>query len=492
MSDAVGTLDRVEELGQQLADELACLDTTDLTLDELARARTTSLRLRGTVDVFDIDLARRARDLRPAGGSHDVDQAMNPNGRAPATKANADTTRAGTADAIPELDDGIRQGTIPTAYLDVIARARRKLRGAERDAFDRQGDDLCAAATKMDLHRFTLHVELIANRVRTDHGAGLAERQHRDRSAKQWDDASSGMRNTFLSLDPETGAKVHDAVHAQVERLLRERRDSPDDTRTLEQITADAIVQLILSGNEELRPGSTELVVLVDYLTLVNGLHDASVHETWDGTPLTPDVIRRIACDTHIIPIVMGEPSELLDAGRSTRTANRSQRRALRAIYRTCAIEGCTTPFHQCDVHHIVPWWQHGLTDLENLLPLCCRHHHMIHETGWQLRLDPASRQLTIIHPDGRTTIQPPPDGLTPPQPATATASNVYPDRSGGEQPAGDPDSHPEPPGERDPEPPACDRSPGRTPAGRLFEPPEPDRSSRPARARARPPTPGT
>ena len=153
--------------------------------------------------------------------------------------------------------------------------------------------------------------------------------------------------------------------------MLRERRDDPGDTRTIDQITADAVVELILNGNQHRRPGSTELVVLIDYATLLDGLHDASVHETWDGTRLTPDTIRRIACDTHVIPIVMGGPSELLDAGRQQRTANRAQRRALRAIYRGCAIDGCTVPFHRCEIHHIIPWWRHGMSDFANLLPLC-------------------------------------------------------------------------------------------------------------------------
>jgi hypothetical protein len=272
----------------------------------------------------------------------------------------------------------------------------------------------------MTLHRFKLHVQSLAEQVQVDQGVKLAARQKRERSARRWEDPFTGMHKLSLSLDTETGARVDAAVHAQVERMLRERRDDPTDTRTMEQLTADAITELILNGNQHLRPGSTELVVLIDYLTLSDGLHDRSVHETGDGTHLSPETIRRIACDTHVIPIVLGGPSELLDAGRRERTANRAQRRALRAIYRTCAIEGCTTPFHRCDVHHIIPWWRHGNTDFANLVPLCTRHHHMVHESGWQLSLNATNRQLTISHANGRTTIQPPPDGLKPPRPAAS------------------------------------------------------------------------
>jgi predicted restriction endonuclease len=48
-----------------------------------------------------------------------------------------------------------------------------------------------------------------------------------------------------------------------------------------------------------------------------------------------------------------------------------------------------------------VIWWRHGgLTDLDNLLPLCSRHHHKVHDDGWHLALGP-ERQLTVTFPDG-------------------------------------------------------------------------------------------
>jgi len=45
---------------------------------------------------------------------------------------------------------------------------------------------------------------------------------------------------------------------------------------------------------------------------------------------------------------------------------------------------------------------------LWNLLPLCCWHHHAIHDRRWQLRLAP-NRQLTIDYPDGTSQTTGPP-----------------------------------------------------------------------------------
>ena len=97
-----------------------------------------------------------------------------------------------------------------------------------------------------------------------------------------------------------------------------------------------------------------------------------------------------------------------LNLGRTTRLANRAQRRALRALYPTCAIPGCDTRYELCKLHHVI-WWEHGgRTDLDNLLPLCVRHHHAVHDTGWQLKLTP-DRQLTITYPDTTTHTTGPP-----------------------------------------------------------------------------------
>jgi len=39
---------------------------------------------------------------------------------------------------------------------------------------------------------------------------------------------------------------------------------------------------------------------------------------------------------------------------------------------------------------------------LANMLPLCSRHHHLVHEFGWRLDLHPDNRTLVITRPDGQ------------------------------------------------------------------------------------------
>jgi hypothetical protein len=77
-------------------------------------------------------------------------------------------------------------------------------------------------------------------------------------------------------------------------------------------------------------------------------------------------------------------------------------------MYRCCAIPGCTVAFDNCDIHHIRYFRNGGLTDIDQLLPVCNKHHHLVHEGHWQLALD-NRRNLTLTFPDGAIMTTGPP-----------------------------------------------------------------------------------
>ena len=69
-------------------------------------------------------------------------------------------------------------------------------------------------------------------------------------------------------------------------------------------------------------------------------------------------------------------------------------------MYRTCGHPDCTVRFADCEIHHVIAWiHQHGPTNLANLLPLCNQHHHLVHDAGWHLTLQP-DRTITLQRPD--------------------------------------------------------------------------------------------
>jgi hypothetical protein len=144
-----------------------------------------------------------------------------------------------------------------------------------------------------------------------------------------------------------------------------------------------------------------EISVLMDLAFLRGELHAHGICETEDGLPLPVSTIRRLCCDAEIIPVTLGGDGVPIDVGRTARTVNRAQRRALRAMHRTCAHPDCHVPFSHTKIHHI-RWCvrDRGPTDIDNLLPLCERHHHLVHEGRWGLTMTP-DRIAIWTRPDG-------------------------------------------------------------------------------------------
>jgi hypothetical protein len=204
------------------------------------------------------------------------------------------------------------------------------------------------------------------------------------------------MYHLHGTFHPELGARIWKAIDHEEAKLVATADDRSVDRS---QAAAEALANLIASGHQAARPIEADVLVIVDHDTLVEGIHDDSVCETDHGVALPPETIRRMCCTGRIVPIFVGADGVPLDIGRERRLANRAQRRALRAMYRSCAFANCDVAFHRCEVHHVLPWEEGGESNLANLLPLCSRHHHLVHELGWKLELAP-DRRLTIRQPD--------------------------------------------------------------------------------------------
>jgi hypothetical protein len=158
------------------------------------------------------------------------------------------------------------------------------------------------------------------------------------------------------------------------------------------------------------KPGRPEFVVVIDADAPDR---DGPVAEFAIPVEIPARVLADLAGDAEVHAVVVRNgvvlhaPGEL-NLGRTSRVVNRAQRRALRGLYSTCGMPGCETHFDRCELHHII-WWRHGgRTDLDNLIPVCTRCHHRIHDDGWVISLD-ANRRLTVTLPDGTTHTTGPP-----------------------------------------------------------------------------------
>jgi hypothetical protein len=111
-------------------------------------------------------------------------------------------------------------------------------------------------------------------------------------------------------------------------------------------------------------------------------------HGLLDGYwTLSAAEIRRLACDSTVIPVVLGSHGETLDIGRATRIVPRRLRRALIHRDKGCTFPSCTKKAKWTEAHHITEWSRGGPTSLENLTLLCRHHHRVIHHTEWEIRM---------------------------------------------------------------------------------------------------------
>ena len=135
------------------------------------------------------------------------------------------------------------------------------------------------------------------------------------------------------------------------------------------------------------------------------------IGETETGEQLSAAAVRRICCDSEVIPAVVGSPSEVLDVGRQQRLVTTAIWKALVVRDRHCRFPGCTRPPLMCHAHH--------LAALDRRRPDVAGQHDPVVRppppTDPRRALDdtpPAPASSTFEPPPGRRrSPRPPPDG---------------------------------------------------------------------------------
>jgi hypothetical protein len=396
-----------------LFQRLERIDPSTLDAGEVAVAMRDLQRLKGFLAQREHVLARRANDLAAAGSGAPASELIGRSGHCSQRAAERTSRRAEALGAFPAMSSQLDKGRIGTEHADVIANAAARLDDDQRRALSELDDELAVRAAASTPGQFRRFVERIVDQLASDRGVERATRQRTATSLTTGIDDETGMYWLRAQFDPETGARLFRAIDAETRALAKQ---PGNDARSHQQLAATALVDLATSASRTRRPGRAEILALVDIATISDGLHDATVCELDDGTSLPVETMRRLACDAHIIPVVLNGAGVPLDVGRSRRLATDDQRRALRAMYRTCGIGDCDVPFDHCEIHHVTEWnAEQGETNLDSLIPSCARHHHLVHEGGWRLDLDPLTRELTIRLADGALLGRSRPDSVAAP-----------------------------------------------------------------------------
>ena len=203
-----------------------------------------------------------------------------------------------------------------------------------------------------------------------------------------------GMLHLTATLDPARGAAVKTAIQGFVSAEFAAKRDGRDprgpeaDRRPVVAIQADALVHLAehaLTCMKNKTLNGATVIVRVNAADLEAGTGSGIV----DGIeqPVSIDTVRRMAAGGGTTRWVCGDDGEVLNWGRDRRLFSRAQRLALVERDGGCAF--CGLPPGMTKAHHI-EWWKRdrGRTDLNNGVLLCETCHHLIHDNGWDIRIE--------------------------------------------------------------------------------------------------------
>ncbi|MFF0465958.1 DUF222 domain-containing protein [Micromonospora zamorensis] len=210
-------------------------------------------------------------------------------------------------------------------------------------------------------------------------------------------DARQANRDRHVTMSTLTDGRLRltGILDSETAGLLRAAIDpltapsGPDDQRCAGQRRHDALADLcrlsLRTGELPEHGGDpAQIVVTTSYDTLTQQLGDGALDL---GLHLTPETVRRLACDAAILPAVLNSTGQPLDLGRQRRLITGPLRRALVLRDRGCAFPGCDRPPRWCDTHHIHHWANGGPTNLNNAVLLCGHHHRHLHHNDWTIRL---------------------------------------------------------------------------------------------------------
>ena len=435
-------------LSSSPADTLRVLLPDDVTvLDAIHASATLGVvkTSRGFLDAYEAKLTRHITRLHAAGTSAPASDLHTRDGGVSSKEAKQKERRAEALEQAPSLADKLETGEVTAGHADALADVTSRLDAETKAEFFGHHELLADDAARRTPEEFAKNCRDLIRSIERDQGLERDQRQRRDtRLTKNID--REGMYTINARLHPELGHAIFNALDTETAKLVKEGGDRSVDRAG---VAAQALGNLVIGGHQAIRPTEAEIRLHVDETRLTNTHDTDGVCEYDDGTPIPVPSVQRLICNGHIVPIIIATDGTVLNVGRTQRIANRAQRRALRAMYSTCAFHGCDIAFNRCEIHHIEYYELGGRTDLENLIPLCSRHHHVVHDLGWTLELD-EHRTLTIRDADGNVYATVPLPSAT----RGVTRNRIDHDKPTPPSGPGDPDQDARPP----------ERPPGRPP----------------------------
>jgi hypothetical protein len=327
--------------------------------------------------------------------------------------ATKERERANTLDSAAAMAGALSDGAITAGHVDALTRATRNLDDAATASLLGNDAALAAAAANRSIADFDAFLKRAAKALDTSDAEDRLEQQRRATRLRTWTD-DDGMWNMKGRFDPDLGKELARRLSSATRTRFAQELPATAPADALERtqhLEALALADLIIGEASGAGSVAGPPIVVID-ATQTNGAGGPVLD--W-GLPIElpasvlDEVLGRRDPEAVIVAngVVLHAPGRL-NLGRTTRLANRAQRRALQGLYATCAVPGCAVHYDRCKLHHVIWWRNGGRTDLDNLLPMCQHHHSLLHNNGWEVTLG-AHRELVIRIPDGTILREGPP-----------------------------------------------------------------------------------
>lgn len=264
-------------------------------------------------------------------------------------------------------------GDIDTSHVRRIARAYNP---RTREAFARDESVFIRWAQTKDFFRFSDRMARWSMRNDPD-GASKSDMERRNRRDAYLVCSLDGMYLGKLTLDPLSGVIVSDE-HARLEAQLfdadwREARERlgrtplPTDLRrSPAQRRADAFVEMARRSS---RPSAGKAARPLFTMLLGGKDNFAGLCALSDGQNLSPEVLRDFLAEADLQSILFDGNEIAIRASRK-RFFGGIVRQIIEARDRFCSC-GCGMPAHRCQMDHVIPYAEGGMTCQCNGEPRC-------------------------------------------------------------------------------------------------------------------------
>jgi hypothetical protein len=275
-----------------------------------------------------------------------------------------------------------------------------KVRALTRVAGDHNEQDLLGFALRTTATRVEERCREL--RFGMDMSIDVASRAYANRSLRVSRNQQRGMMTVTVELPIEAGELLEKALDRAREQDIDKTPEFADESWSTQQ--ADAFANLVSDylaghGENDSSPSDNYLVTIhVDQSALAGG----------EGRSALPiESVKRLCCDGHAVVITEDNEGEPLSIGRKTRIVPAAIKRVVLAKHNDrCTFPGCHNG-RFLHIHHIEHWSNGGETSVENLMPLCTRHHSLVHEGRFRVEKDYRDNWI-FVRPEGQVI---PPNG---------------------------------------------------------------------------------